>query len=171
MSSEAHVEDAAAADGGAASFPETVAAAAGGGGGGCLLLAVVRRAAVLLGRLRVRRRWRDVRRRRRAVGLLARRWVARLVAHDRWVASVDQISCKNSNELAVCAAATACVDAGMDIFVCQTGNGKDQTRSTSQVRIHASTALSFPPFMFSVFTRRQHMAHVSGHSGHRYKPC
>nr|ACR36740.1 unknown [Zea mays] len=102
MSSEAHVEDAAAADGGAASFPETVAAAAAAGGG-CLLLAVVRRAAVL-GRWRVRRRWRDVRRRRRAVGLLARRWVARLVAHDRdrWVASVDQISCKNSNELASC---------------------------------------------------------------------
>lgn len=78
------------------------------------LVVVVRRAAVLLGRLRVRRRWRDVRRRRRAVGLLARRWVARLVAHDRWVASVDQISCKNSNELAVCAAATACVDEWMD---------------------------------------------------------
>jgi hypothetical protein len=65
----------------------------------------------------------------------------------------------------------ACCGHGMDIFVCQIGNGKDQTRFTSQVRIHSSKELSFPPFVFSVFTRRQHMAHVSGHNGHRYKPC
>lgn len=95
------------------SFPEAVTAA-----GGLVLTAGV------LGRRRVRRRWRDVgRRRRSSVGLLPRRRVPCLVAHGLFCWSIhgsDQISCqvpKLSRRLALFHSVSAISTDGLRVWV------------------------------------------------------